>query len=77
MFQIFEFDIRKREYTDWSRQYSHHFPKSWSKRYHKITNIAFNPRSDKQLLLEEESAFIIIDKSEVRILLTSELTLEF
>ncbi|XP_041375893.1 U3 small nucleolar RNA-associated protein 4 homolog [Gigantopelta aegis] len=62
--QVFEFDVKKREFTAWSRQYSHHFPRAWSKRYHKITNIAFNPRSDQQLLMEEELTFIIIDKSQ-------------
>ncbi|KAK6185977.1 hypothetical protein SNE40_008101 [Patella caerulea] len=60
---IFEFDVDKKEYTTWSRRESRRFPNQWFKRQNKVCRITFDPRNDDHLVLQDNMAFVIVDKS--------------
>lgn len=62
--KIFEFDISKREFSDWSKKHSQNFMSVWLRRKSKISKISYNPSNDKQIFLHDEQLFCILDKTQ-------------
>ncbi|XP_038126152.1 U3 small nucleolar RNA-associated protein 4 homolog [Cyprinodon tularosa] len=62
--QIFEFSLKQKEFTQWSRQLQRRgLHPLWLQRDTPITGITFNPRNPAQILLHDTFMFCIIDQS--------------
>ncbi|XP_074533805.1 U3 small nucleolar RNA-associated protein 4 homolog [Halichoeres trimaculatus] len=62
--QIFEYSLRQKEYTEWSRKLQKqglHF--LWLERDTPITNVTFNPKNSAHIILHDTFMFCIIDQS--------------
>jgi len=65
--QIFEFSLKQKEYTDWSRKLQKQGLHSlWLQRDTPVTHITFNPKNPAHVLLHDNFMFCIIDQSLVR-----------
>lgn len=63
-FQVFEFSIKERSYTPWSRKLQQlGLHKDWLERDTPITHIAFRPRHPSHVLLHDTYMFCILDMS--------------
>ncbi|XP_072242835.1 U3 small nucleolar RNA-associated protein 4 homolog [Leuresthes tenuis] len=62
--QIFEFSLKQKQYTDWSRKLQKQGLHSlWLQRDTPVTHIAFNPKNPAHVLLHDAFMFCIIDQS--------------
>ncbi|KAM4572937.1 U3 small nucleolar RNA-associated protein 4 homolog [Odontesthes bonariensis] len=62
--QIFEFSLKQKEYTAWSRTLQQQgLHKLWLQRDTPVTHIAFNPQNPAHVLLHDTFMFCIIDQS--------------
>ncbi|KAH9508862.1 hypothetical protein Btru_050267 [Bulinus truncatus] len=60
---IYEFDVTKKEFTQWSRETSGHFSSNWLKPSRIIHNIAFLPDNPNKIIFHTCSALCVLDKS--------------
>jgi len=63
--QVAEFDISRSEFTSWSQQFTECLPLSWSRRHNKIRRLFYHPRHCDRIVVYDDEAFCIIDKSQV------------
>lgn len=68
LFQIMEFSVVQKEYTQWCREVSNSFHPQWLRRFSKITQLIYNPMNPVQIFVRDEQMFCIIDKTQVGIL---------
>ncbi|XP_068595542.1 U3 small nucleolar RNA-associated protein 4 homolog [Brachionichthys hirsutus] len=62
--QIFEYSLRQKEYTDWSRRLQRRgLHRLWLERDTPVTHVAFNPKNPAHILLHDAFMFCIIDQS--------------
>ncbi|KAJ8946719.1 hypothetical protein NQ318_020813 [Aromia moschata] len=59
---IIEYDIKKRQYTEFSRHLEAHLPEQWKSRSYPIRNITFDPRVDHIIIFQDDSNIIVINK---------------
>ncbi|KAJ3664081.1 hypothetical protein Zmor_008279 [Zophobas morio] len=59
---VIEFDLSRRELTKFSRSLSKSPPKSLASRGSAIRSVAFDPRADRTILLQDDDSVIVIDK---------------
>ncbi|MEQ2196378.1 hypothetical protein XENOCAPTIV_023253, partial [Xenoophorus captivus] len=70
--QIFEFSLKQKEYTKWSRQLQRQgLHPLWLQRDTPITRVTFNPKNPAHIVLHDTFMFCIIDQSLVRKLILS------
>ena len=62
---VIEFDLSRRELTKFSRSLSKSPPKSLASRGSAIRSVAFDPRADRTILLQDDDSVIVIDKEKV------------
>ncbi|MED6269636.1 hypothetical protein CHARACLAT_001585 [Characodon lateralis] len=62
--QIFEFSLKQKEYTEWSRQLQRQgLHPLWLQRDTPITRVTFNPKNPAHIVLHDTFMFCIIDQS--------------
>ncbi|XP_054633681.1 U3 small nucleolar RNA-associated protein 4 homolog isoform X2 [Dunckerocampus dactyliophorus] len=62
--QIFEFSLKQKEYTEWSRKLQKQgLHPLWLKRDTPITHVTFNPKNTAHILLHDTFMFCLLDKS--------------
>ncbi|KAM4733990.1 LOW QUALITY PROTEIN: U3 small nucleolar RNA-associated protein 4 homolog [Anableps anableps] len=62
--QIFEFSLKQKEYTEWSRQLQKRgLHVLWLQRDTPITRVTFNPKNPAHIVLNDTFMFCIIDQS--------------
>ncbi|XP_078062973.1 U3 small nucleolar RNA-associated protein 4 homolog [Mustelus asterias] len=67
--QIFEFSIREKKYTKWSRALQQQgLHSDWIKRDTPVTHVTFNPKVPTQIIVHDTYMFCIIDQLLVRFL---------
>lgn len=57
-----EYNVRKRHFTQFSRQFEN---SEWKSRSYPIRNITFDPRVENIIILHDDSSIIIVDKEKV------------
>ncbi|XP_048765996.1 U3 small nucleolar RNA-associated protein 4 homolog [Ostrea edulis] len=62
--KIYEFDIRKKEYSDWCREVCDKFPDAWTRRHQKICRISTSPRYPDKIFFCDLDKFFILDKTQ-------------
>lgn len=62
-FQIFEYNIKKKRYTKFSRDVIDKLPSQWLARPFPITNITFDQSNENIIILHDATSVFIIDKS--------------
>ncbi|XP_061163479.1 U3 small nucleolar RNA-associated protein 4 homolog [Saccostrea echinata] len=62
--KIYEFDIHKREYSDWCREVCNSFPDAWTRRHQKIFCISTSPRYPDKIFFCDLDKFFILDKTQ-------------
>uniref|UniRef100_A0A2C9L9X7 Anaphase-promoting complex subunit 4-like WD40 domain-containing protein n=1 Tax=Biomphalaria glabrata TaxID=6526 RepID=A0A2C9L9X7_BIOGL len=60
---IYEFDVVKKNYTQWSRENSESFGKNWLKPLCYIQNIAFSPGDPQKIIFHTSNALCVLDKT--------------
>ncbi|KAK6982298.1 cirhin [Biomphalaria glabrata] len=60
---IYEFDVVKKNYTQWSRENSESFGKNWLKPLRYIQNIAFSPGDPQKIIFHTSNALCVLDKT--------------
>lgn len=66
--QIYEFDVQKKEYSDWCRKVCNNFPNVWMKRHQKIFCICTSPNYPDKIFFSDLDKFFILDKTQVKAL---------
>lgn len=62
--QIFEFSLKQKEYTEWSRQLQRQgLHPLWLQRDTPVTSVTFNPKNPAHIVLHDTFMFCIVDKS--------------
>lgn len=62
-FQIVEYDISRRRYTNFSNDLQSRLPKQWLARPFPITNIIFDPRNKNIIIMQDDTNMYVIDKN--------------
>lgn len=62
-FQIVEYNIPKRLYTNFSNSIRNCLPKQWLARPFPITNIIFDPQNKNIIIMQDDSGVYVIDKN--------------
>nr|XP_022336993.1 U3 small nucleolar RNA-associated protein 4 homolog [Crassostrea virginica] len=62
--KIYEFDVQKKEYSDWCRKVCNNFPNVWMKRHQKIFCICTSPNYPDKIFFSDLDKFFILDKTQ-------------
>lgn len=62
-FQIIEYNILTKDYTEFSKNLQNRLPKQWLSRPFPITNIIFDPRNENIIIMQDDSSVYIINKN--------------
>lgn len=62
--KIYEFDVEKKEYSDWCREVCNKFPNAWKKRHQIIHHISTSPRYPDKIFFCDLDKFFILDKTQ-------------
>jgi len=62
-FQIVEYNILTKSYTEFSNNLQNRLSKQWLARPFPITNIIFDPRNENIIIMQDDSSVYIINKN--------------
>lgn len=62
-FQIVEYNIPNRKYTQFSNNLQSRLPKQWLARQFPITNIIFDPHNENIIIMHDDSGVYVINKN--------------
>lgn len=62
-FQIVEYNILTKDYTEFSNNLQNRLSKQWLARPFPITNIIFDPRNENIIIMQDDSSIYIINKN--------------
>jgi len=62
-FQIVEYNIPTKSYTEFSNNLQNRLSKQWLARPFPITNIIFDPRNENIIIMQDDSSVYIINKN--------------
>ncbi|XP_006814392.1 U3 small nucleolar RNA-associated protein 4 homolog [Saccoglossus kowalevskii] len=65
--KIVEYDITKKEYSNWSKASNHSLSKMWKLRQGKVMKIGFSPTNPNMVILQAHDMFAVIDKTKSNI----------
>ncbi|KAF7992974.1 hypothetical protein HCN44_005755 [Aphidius gifuensis] len=61
--KVIEYNLLKRQYTDFSNQLQHRIPTQWLSRPFPITNVTFDPNNDNIIIVHDDTTVYVINKN--------------